>query len=135
RGAAAALRRARLLHGLPRLRGLDQGLRLGALGAGAGPTLEAAAGPRGRAGGRAMSLRGRLGKLANDARKRGLLPPPGCPACRGRGGMVALVLGRGSAGPPPCAACGVVPERVITIVERASPARGECPADDAGPPG
>jgi hypothetical protein len=68
-----------------------------------------------------MRLRARLQKLEhNKAIDRG------CPACRARRGLIAIVdvtpLPDGTAAyaadaPLPCERCGVVPESVIEIVE------------------
>ena len=73
-----------------------------------------------------MRLRTRLNSLEAMARRKHLLSPHGCAACRGRWGLDALVsceqlpdgtLGPGRDRPLPCAACGRIPERIIEIVE------------------
>jgi hypothetical protein len=67
-----------------------------------------------------MRLRNRLRQLEQRL-------PAGCPACRHRPGLVALVTARKEpdeppgpheSAPPPCAACGAVPEEIIKIVEQ-----------------
>jgi hypothetical protein len=67
-----------------------------------------------------MALRTRLRRL-----ERGF-PDPGCPACRDRRGLTALVrsprLADGTTAPKgdrpaPCARCGEVAERVTEVVE------------------
>jgi hypothetical protein len=67
-----------------------------------------------------MKLRHRLHRLEQRL-------PAGCPACRHRRGLVALVAVRqvpdeptrtGEDAPRPCAACGDVPEQIIEIVEQ-----------------
>jgi hypothetical protein len=83
-----------------------------------------------------MKLRHRLGRLEQRL-------PAGCPACRHRRGLVALVTARGEPDaswgaredePRPCAACGEVPEQIIEIVELVIDSRSEVarPSADAG---
>jgi len=88
-----------------------------------------------------MRLTGRLRRVEAAAVRLGLLPGPGCPACRDRRGLSVLVSGRWTAGgaavaeepgPPPCPACGEVPEVVVLVVEEVVPAGP--PEDDACPP-
>jgi hypothetical protein len=80
-----------------------------------------------------VRLTGRLRRLEGNARERGLLPEPGCPACRDRRGLTVFVRSRVGAdgavlweeeGPAACAACGEVPEDVTEIVEQVVLDRG-----------
>jgi hypothetical protein len=87
-----------------------------------------------------MNLRGRINRPAAAARRQGLFPEAGCPACQDRRKVSVFVRGRKDDGdvvwdgevPSPCAVCGEVPEEVIEIVEQIVPARGQRHEDHAG---
>src|SRR5260221_14545806 len=73
-----------------------------------------------------MRLRTRLNALETMARRKRLLSPHGCAACRDRWGLVVLIsceqlpdgtLAPGKDSALPCAACGRIPERIIQIAE------------------
>lgn len=73
-----------------------------------------------------MSLRSRVKRLAELARRRGLDAEPGCRECRGRRGLIVFAsaeeqpdgsIVHGDDYPAPCPACGEVAEKVIVVVE------------------
>ncbi len=84
-----------------------------------------------------MSLRGRVNRLVAAARRQGLSPGAGCPACRERRNVTVIMRGReddagemawAGEGPSPCAACGQVPEEVIEVVEQVVETRDQARA-------
>jgi hypothetical protein len=78
-----------------------------------------------------------LQRLVAAARRQGLLPEAGCPACRDRRKESVVVRGRSGdngevnwdwEGPPPCAVCGEVTEEVVEIIEQVVATRDQAQA-------